>query len=99
VLSYSTLGVDAVMSVINDRELVVLGEGVDLFTRTVPTSLYGKTLAESGIGAQTGLNVVAVKTNGQLITRLSPGLRLEPDTELIMVGADEQVDTFVDVYG
>ena len=30
VLSYSTLGVDAVMSILNDRELVVLGEGVDL---------------------------------------------------------------------
>ena len=99
VLSYSTLGVDAVMSILNDRELVVLGEGVDLFTRAVPDSLTGKTLAESGIGARTGLNVVAIKTDGKLVTRLAPGLRLEPDTELIMVGADEQVDTFVDVYG
>jgi Trk K+ transport system NAD-binding subunit len=98
VLSYSTLGVDAVMSILNDRELVVLGEGVDLFTRALPSSLHGKTLAESGIGAQTGLNVVAVKTDGHLTTRLPPDLRLAPGTELVMIGSDDQVDAFVDLY-
>lgn len=98
VLSYSTLGVDAVMSILNDRELVVLGEGVDLFTRNLPASLHGKTLAESGIGAKTGLNVVAVKTDRQLTTRLMPDLKLESGTELVMIGSDDQVDVFVDTY-
>jgi Trk K+ transport system NAD-binding subunit len=99
VLSYSTLGVDAVMSIVNERELVVLGEGVDLFTRPLPASLYGTTLAESGIGAKTGLNVVAVKHNGEVVTRLPPDLRLKAGDELVMVGADEQLDTFVETYG
>jgi len=99
VLSYSTLGVDAVMAILNDKELVVLGEGVDLFTRDLPPALHGRTLAESGIGAKTGLNVVAVKTDGQVVTRLAPDLRLEPGMELVMIGADEQVDTFVTTYG
>jgi Trk K+ transport system NAD-binding subunit len=99
VLSYSTLGVDAVMSIVNERELVVLGEGVDLFTRPLPASLYGTTLAESGIGSKTGLNVVAVKHNGEVVTRLSPDLRLKAGDELVMVGADEQLDTFVETYG
>ena len=99
VLSYSTLGVDAVMAILNDKELVVLGEGVDLFTRELPPSLHGHTLAESGIGAKTGLNVVAVKRNGTLVTRLRPDLRLPPGTELVMVGADEQVDAFVEAFG
>jgi Trk K+ transport system NAD-binding subunit len=98
VLSYSTLGVDAVMATLNNKELVVLGEGVDLFTRPLPESLHGKTLAESGIGARTGLNVVAVKTDGQLTTRLAPDLTLEPGAELVMVGSDDQVDVFVDTY-
>jgi Trk K+ transport system NAD-binding subunit len=56
-------------------------------------------LAESGIGAKTGLNVVAVKRNGTLVTRLRPDLRLPPGTELVMVGADEQVDAFVEAFG
>jgi Trk K+ transport system NAD-binding subunit len=98
VLSYSTLGVDAVMSILNNRELVVLGEGVDLFTRDLPPALHGRTLAESGIGAKTGLNVVAVKHNGELVTRLTPDLQLKEGDKLVVVGADEQVNTFVDVY-
>jgi Trk K+ transport system NAD-binding subunit len=98
VLSYSTLGVDAIMSILNDKELVVLGEGVDLFTRELPPSLYGTTLAESGIGAKTGLSVVAVKTDDQVTTRLRPDLTLEPGDELVLIGSDDQVDTFVDVY-
>ena len=99
VLSYSTLGVDAVMATLNDKELVVLGEGVDLFTRDLPPTLHGQTLAESGIGAKSGLNVVAVKRDGMVATKLPPDLQLQAGDELVMVGADEQVDTFVATYG
>ncbi len=99
VLSYSTLGVDAVMAILNDKELVVLGEGVDLFTRALPSSLHGTTLVESGIGAKTGLNVVAVKHDGEIVTRLRADLQLKEGDELVMIGADEQVETFVNTYG
>jgi Trk K+ transport system NAD-binding subunit len=98
VLSYSTLGVDAVISIVNGRELVVLGEGVDLFSRDLPKSLHGTTLGESGIGAKTALNVVAVKHNGQVTTRLQPDLRLNAGDTLVMVGSDEQMDAFVEIY-
>ena len=36
VLSYTTLGVEAVMSLLRGYELVVLGEGVELFSIPVP---------------------------------------------------------------
>lgn len=98
VLSYSTLGVDAVMAILNGRELVVLGEGVDLFTRELPRSLHGTTLGESGIGAKTALNVVAVKHNGEIMTRLTPDLELKDGDTLVLVGSDEQIDTFVNVF-
>jgi Trk K+ transport system NAD-binding subunit len=98
VLSYSTLGVDAVMAILNGRELVVLGEGVDLFTRELPRSLYGKTLGQSGIGAKTALNVVAVKRDGEVMTQLTPDLRLKDGDTLVLVGSDEQVDTFVRIF-
>ena len=99
VLSYATLGTEAVMSILLDRELMVLGEGVDLYTRTLPRSLGNKTLAESEIGARTGLNVVALKSNGSLVTRLSPDTVLEPGAELVMIGADEQIRAFSKAFG
>lgn len=98
VLSYAMLGVDAVVSVLEKKELTVIGEGFDLFTREVPPALHDKTLVESEIGARTGMNVVALIHNGDHETRLTPDTRLPPDGEILMVGTDEQCDQFVEVF-
>lgn len=98
VLSYATLGVDAIMSVIMGESLMELGEGVDLYRRTVPQPLVGKTLAESGIGALTGVNVVAVSENGHGITNVVPNTRLEPGMELLLVGSNEQLHRFAELF-
>ncbi|MEQ9103336.1 MAG: NAD-binding protein [Rhodothermales bacterium] len=99
VLSYATLGIDVIMSILKNKDLIVLGEGVDLFTRPVPAALAGKRLAESGIRQKTGLNVVALRSGSETITRLLPDLVLEPAAELVMIGSDEQVQAFREVYG
>ncbi len=98
VLSYATLGVDAVYSAIRGRRLVVLGEGVDLFTRAVPPSLQGRTLADSQIGARTGLNVVAIEQDDRFMTDLKGDTLLPSEGQLLLIGSDEQVDRFVDLY-
>ena len=98
VLSHTTLGVEAVYSALKEKRLVVLGEGVDLFTRDVPSSLTGRTLAESEIGARTGLNVVALEHNGDFETALSGSTTLPADGRLIMVGSEEQSEKFVAVF-
>ena len=98
VLSSTTLGVDAVMAAIRGRRLVVLGEGVDLFTREVPPSLQGKTLSESHIGKQTGLNVVALEQGDTFVTELTGGTTLPSEGRLLLIGSDEQVESFVAAY-
>jgi Trk K+ transport system NAD-binding subunit len=98
VLSYATLGIDAVYAALRGRHLVVLGEGVDLFTRAVPPSLVGTTLAESQIGAQTGLNVVAIECDDAFVTDLVGDTVLPPDGRLLLIGADEQMEAFVEQY-
>lgn len=99
VLSYSTLGIDAISSILKGKKLVVLGEGVDLFTRPLPPSLEGKTLAVSGIGAMTGLNVVGIKQKGELMTDFLPAIEFERGMQLLLVGSDEQVQRFSEIYG
>lgn len=98
VLSYSTLGVDALMSILRGKDLVVLGEGVDIYERRVPESLAGHTLRESNIGAHTGLNVVALKKDGHTVTELGPDLTLEADMELLLIGSNEQLGSFIERY-
>ncbi len=98
VLSYASLGVQTVYSIVQGRELVVLGEGVDLFYVPLPPSLAGKTLADAGIGARTGLNVIGVQQDGQIVTNLPPDLRLVKGSTLVTLGSAEQLERFGAVY-
>ena len=61
VLSYTSLGIDSVMSLVNGDSTVMLGEGVRLFQVRVPPSLAGQPLSKTGIGSLTGLSVVAIE--------------------------------------
>lgn len=98
VLSYATLGLDAIMAILGGKELIVLGEGVDLFSRKLPDSLVGKTLAQSGIGAMTGMSVVAIKNGDEVLTVLYPAMELEDGMELLLIGSVEQIEQFVQAF-
>ena len=94
VLSYTTLGVGAVMSLLRGHPPVLLGEGVELFTVLVPSVLAGRPLQESGIGSRTGLSVVAVRRGQELTAPLTSDTLLPAGAELIMLGSDEQRAAF-----
>ena len=96
VLSYTTLGVESVMSLLRGYELVVLGEGVELFSIPVPRSLAGRRLADSGIGSATGMSVVALDRQGTLVTSLTRETNLDKDAILGTLGSLEQRRKFAE---
>lgn len=96
VLSYATLGVESLWALIAGRPTVVLGEGVELHRLAVPEWLEGTTLAASGIGARTGLNVIALRGEGEEARPARPSMTLRAGTELIMIGSEEQLQTLLD---
>lgn len=98
VLSYTTLGVETVMSLLRGYELVVLGEGVELFSIDVPRSLAGRRLADSNIGSGTGLSVVALERGQSLVTRLSAQTVLERGSVLLALGSLEQRRKFAELF-
>ncbi len=97
-ISYTTLGVEAVMSLLRGYELAVLGEGVELFSITVPGSLSGRRLADSGIGSVTGMSVVALDRGGALVTQLTGNTTLEAGAVLLMLGSLEQRKKFAEQF-
>ncbi len=98
VLSYASLGVQTVFSIVQGRELVMLGEGVDLFYITVPPSLGDKVLAEAGIGERCGLNVIALREDGKLETNPRTDRKLVVGSTLVALGSAEQRKRFDAVY-
>ena len=98
VLSYGSFGIQTVFSIAQGRELVVLGEGLDLFYVPLPPSLKNKALAEAEIGARTGLNVIGLRENGRVVTNLSPDRKLAEGSALVVLGSAEQRERFSAVY-
>ncbi len=98
VLSYASLGAEAILSILQGRESVILGEGFDLFHVAVPASLTGRTLAESAIRARTGLNVLAVREPGGLALAAAASTELVAGGELVMLGSETQRRAFGNAF-
>lgn len=98
VLSYTTLGIEAVMSLLRGQELVLLGEGVELFSVPVPPALAGRRLADSGIGSRTGMSVIALQQGDLLSTRLTGESLLSAGSTLLLLGSLEQRRAFGDAF-
>lgn len=98
VLSYASLGVEAVLSIVQGRELLMLGEGVSLFHIPLPPTLAGQTLADADIRARTGLNVIAVIEEDRVETNPASSRILALDCTLVALGTHEQRYAFLDCY-
>ncbi|MGI8673553.1 MAG: potassium channel family protein [Luteitalea sp.] len=97
-LSYTTLGVEAVLSLLGGHEPVLLGEGVELFSIPVPESLAGHSLRASGIGSRTGMSVAGIEGADGVVTRLTADTVLQRGSELVMLGSREQRHVFAEAY-
>jgi voltage-gated potassium channel len=98
VLSYATLGAGTIFALLRGRGLVLIGEGIDLFTCPVPPPLEGRALRDSAIGSATGLCVIGLQDGDRLITELHSETVLEPGNELIMIGSLDQYRAFSEAY-
>jgi Trk K+ transport system NAD-binding subunit len=97
-ISYASLGVEHVFSQLHSRELLILGEGFELFSVLLPSSLAGRTLGESRIGDVTGLNVIGIQQDGRLVTSPAPSTILAKETELLMMGSTHAREAFVKAF-
>ena len=97
-LSHGSVAVKSLISRLQEKELVIVGEGTELFVEPVPSTLEGKSLRESGIGARTGLNVIAVRHDGTSVGNPAADSVLPGGAELVMLGTSEQHREFTNAY-
>jgi Trk K+ transport system NAD-binding subunit len=99
VLSYGSMGANAIFNLLRGRNTLLMGEGVNIFSVRVPASLAGKTLAQGNVRSRTGCTVIAVEAGGRRTVNPPADHTLPPDGELFLMGtlaAEEQfLETFV----
>ena len=98
VLSYAPLGAESVIAFIEGREPIIIGEEVELFKSPVPRGLIGKSLAESNIGALTGLVVLAVESKDKATINIPPDYLFPKDAILDVLGTAEQLEKLNEIF-
>ncbi len=93
-LSRASLAIHMLVSLALGRELIMVGEGIELFVELVPEHFVGQTLAASAIGARTGLNVIGIRDHGELFANPGATTKLEKGASLVMLGTAEQLEQF-----
>jgi Trk K+ transport system NAD-binding subunit len=99
VLSYGSMGANAVLNLLRRRDTVLLAEGVNVFATTVPRSLAGKTVAESEVRSRTGCTIVAVREAGHRVVNPPADQVLAPQGELVLIGTLEAEERFLQEFG
>ncbi len=99
VLSFAPLGGESVLSLIQRREPLIVGAGVEIFTIRLPSALAGKTLGESTIGSGTGMIVLTIKTDDEeIIANPPPSAVLPKDCKVALLGTTEQLESFSEAF-
>jgi Trk K+ transport system NAD-binding subunit len=96
-LSLETVTGRMIASSVLEEDIISLDTKVDI-VRTRAPGLEGRTLADADVRANTGCTVIAVRRNGETLTDLGPGFRIERDDELVIAGTDEGTNEFTRRY-
>jgi Trk K+ transport system NAD-binding subunit len=86
VLSYASVGANSVMNLLQHTKILMVAEGLDLFTVRVPPELAGRPIAESSIRERTGCSVVAIRAERGMEVVPNPSEKLPADAEIVLIG-------------
>ena len=98
VMSYASMGANAIINLLNRSHVLMLAEGLDMFELPIPPALVGQTLAQAAVRNQTHCTVVAIKANGRMNTNPDPHIPLPPHAQLILIGSGEAEAQFLAKY-
>lgn len=99
VLSYGSMGANAVFNLLRRRETLLIAEGLNLFSVRVPESLAGNSLVQSQIRARTGCTVIAIRHEGRRHVNPPADHLLPKGGELLLIGTLENEERFLDAFG
>jgi voltage-gated potassium channel len=98
VLSYASMGSNAIISLLSRSNILMVAEGLDVFEVEVPASLVGKSIAGSEIRGETGCSIVALRQGDATTINPDPHAPLPAGAELILIGSVEAEKRFLERY-
>lgn len=98
VMSYASMGANAIFNIFEENDIVMIAEGLNVFSLKTPGKLIGKSLINADIRNKTGCNVIAYQVDGKQDINPDPNKPIPENSEIILIGQSEDEQRFIDYY-
>jgi Trk K+ transport system NAD-binding subunit len=98
VMSYASMGANAIFNVLRRADVLMLAEGLNVFRVQAPPALVGKTIAESAVRSSTGCSIVALRSSTGIEINPGPDSVLKPGAEIVLIGTVDDENRFLNTY-
>jgi Trk K+ transport system NAD-binding subunit len=98
VMSYASMGANALFNLLQRSDLLMIAEGLDVFKVRVPAQLAGKTLAEAEIRHKTGCSVIGIDSDERTISSPEPDAVLPEGGEIVLIGTPAGETEFLRLF-
>lgn len=98
VMSYSSMGANALFNLLHRSDLLMVAEGLDVFKVPVPEQLAGKTLAESKLRQRTHCTVIGIDSESKTNTNPGPDSVFPEGGEIVLIGTPAGETEFLRQY-
>jgi len=99
VMSYATMGANAIYNILEGKNEMILAEGLNIFTHKVNELLENKSLIETNIRKDTGCTVLAIRCEDRgMIVSPDPNRKLKNGQDLILIGSPDGENQFKSKY-
>jgi voltage-gated potassium channel len=98
VMSYASMGANAIFNLLKRSDVQMIAEGLDIFKFKIPRTLIGKSMAELNMREATGCTVLAVSSADGMQINPSPTEPFPAEGEIVVIGSAEAEKVFLAKY-
>ncbi len=98
VMSYASMGSNALFNLLQRSDLLMIAEGLDVFKVPVPEELAGKSLSEANIRDLSNCSVIGIDHQDKTMTNPEPESILPAEGEIVLIGTPAGEAEFLRVF-
>ncbi|TVQ13835.1 MAG: potassium channel protein [Balneolaceae bacterium] len=95
VMSYASMGANAIFNVLENNDVLMLAEGLNVFRYETPRKIVGKNLIETAIRKKTGCSVIGIQKDDKIEINPQPEKPFEENTVMILIGTLDSERKFI----
>ena len=98
VLSYASMGANAVFNLLRRGSVLMVAEGLYVFRAAVPGGLVGRSLIESRFRQLSGCSVIAIQHEDRMEVNPDPHQPLGDSMQLVLIGTAEAEERYLKAF-